>query len=158
MNPADPQLLEPDHDEMEAALTPRPEVTRRDFFKTLGSGVMVVFLAPAVLAQEAGTAGRGGRGGRGGQAVPADISAWLHIGEDGTVTVFTGKTEVGQNIRTSLTQAVAEELRVGVAAIKMVMADTDLVPYDAGTFGSQTTSIAWRRRRARHCWTWRRTI
>jgi isoquinoline 1-oxidoreductase len=136
MNPADPQLLKPDHDEMEAALSPRLEVTRRDFFKTLGSGVMVIFLAPAALAQEAGAAGRGGRGG---QAAPTDISAWLHIGEDGRVTVYTGKTEVGQNIRTSLTQAVAEELRVPVSAIHMVMADTDLVPYDAGTFGSQTT-------------------
>ena len=109
--------------------------TRRDFFKTLGSGLMVLFLVPAALAQEAGSAGRRGRGAQ----APTEISAWLHIGEDGTVTVFTGKTEVGQNIRTSLTQAVAEELRVELTAIKMVMADTDLVPYDAGTFGSQTT-------------------
>jgi isoquinoline 1-oxidoreductase len=111
------------------------EGTRRDFFKILGSGVMVLFLVPAALTQEAGSAGRRGRGGQ----APTEISAWLHIGEDGAVTVFTGKTEVGQNIRTSLTQAVAEELRVAVSAIKMVMADTDLVPYDAGTFGSQTT-------------------
>src|SRR5204863_2671956 len=70
---------------------------------------------------------------------PTDIGAWLHIGEDGTVTVFTGKAEVGQNIRTSLTQAVAEELQVPVGSIRMVMADTELTPYDAGTFGSRTT-------------------
>ncbi len=44
-------------------------------------------------------------------AAPQEIGAWLHIGEDGQVTVYTGKVEVGQNIRTSLTQAVAEELR-----------------------------------------------
>ncbi len=80
----------------------------------------------------------GRRGGRGGQ-VPADINAWLHIGEDGVVTVFTGKAEVGQNIRTSLTQAVAEELRAPVASIKLVMADTHLTPFDMGTFGSMTT-------------------
>jgi nicotinate dehydrogenase subunit B len=135
VNPADAQLLKPELEEMGPGLSSRSEVTRRDFFKTLGSGVMVLFLTPAALAQEAGNAGRGGRGSQS----PAEISAWLHIGEDGTVTVFTGKTEVGQNIRTSLTQAVAEELRVAVSAIKMVMADTDLVPYDAGTFGSQTT-------------------
>ena len=55
------------------------------------------------------------------------------------MTVFTGKTEVGQNIRTSLTQAIAEELRAPVASIKMVMADTQLTPFDMGTFGSQTT-------------------
>src|SRR2546421_652258 len=76
-----------------------------------------------------------GRGGR----RSAEISAWLHIGEDGTVTVFTGKVEVGQNSRTSLTQAVAEELRAPVSSIRVVMADTELTPYDAGTFGSRTT-------------------
>src|SRR5207302_7955250 len=59
--------------------------------------------------------------------------------EDGGVTVFTGKTEVGQNVRTSLTQAVAEELRAPVASIRLVMADTELTPFDAGTFGSRTT-------------------
>ena len=46
---------------------------------------------------------------------------------------------MGQNIRTSLAQQVAEELRVGVESIPMVMGDTDLVPWDAGTFGSRTT-------------------
>ncbi len=68
-----------------------------------------------------------------------EIDAWLHIGQDGKITVFTGKAEVGQNIRTSLTQAVAEELRVPIESIKMVMADTQLVPFDMGTFGSQST-------------------
>jgi nicotinate dehydrogenase subunit B len=70
---------------------------------------------------------------------PDEISAWLHIAEDGGVTVYTGKVEVGQNIRTSLAQAVAEELRVPVDAITMIMGDTDRTPYDRGTFGSQTT-------------------
>src|SRR5262249_44504432 len=63
----------------------------------------------------------------------------IHIGEDGKITVFTGKVEIGQNIRTSLSQVVAEELRVGVDSIHMVMADTALTPYDMGTFGSGTT-------------------
>jgi isoquinoline 1-oxidoreductase len=63
----------------------------------------------------------------------------VHIGEDGTVSVSTGKAEVGQNIRTSLTQAIAEELHAPVSSIRMVMADTALTPYDAGTFGSRTT-------------------
>src|SRR5687768_17511230 len=73
------------------------------------------------------------------QQTPQDISAWLHIGENGAVTVYTGKVEVGQDIRTSLTQAVAEELRVQPANISLVMGDTDLTPYDQGTFGSRTT-------------------
>ena len=53
--------------------------------------------------------------------------------------VFTGKVEVGQNIRTSLAQLVAEELRVPFDTITMVMGDTDLVPWDMGTFGSRST-------------------
>jgi isoquinoline 1-oxidoreductase len=61
------------------------------------------------------------------------------VAEDGVVTVYTGKTEVGQNTRTSLSQAVAEELRVPVASVRMVMADTDLTPFDQGTFGSRST-------------------
>ena len=50
----------------------------------------------------------GGSRGRGGApATPREIGAWLHIGADSAVTVYTGKVEIGQNIRTSLTQAVA---------------------------------------------------
>src|SRR5262249_55429355 len=63
----------------------------------------------------------------------------LHVSEQGAVTVYTGKVEIGQNIRTSLTQVVAEELRTPVGRISLVMADTQLVPFDMGTFGSQTT-------------------
>src|SRR5262249_48640722 len=79
------------------------------------------------------------RRGRGMGGAPQEIGAWLHIGEDGAVTAFTGKVEIGQNIRTSLAQVIAEELKLPMSAIKMVMADTDLTPPDAGTFGSQTT-------------------
>jgi nicotinate dehydrogenase subunit B len=63
----------------------------------------------------------------------------LQIGEDGRVTVFTGKVEVGQGSRTELTQAAAEELRVSPDQIRVMMADTDLVPDDGGTSGSRTT-------------------
>jgi isoquinoline 1-oxidoreductase len=143
MNSEETQLMEPEvilasgnPENMGAQGTsPLPNYNRRDFFKTLGQGIMVLYLVPSALAQEGGNAGRAGRGG----AATNAISAWIHIGEDGTVTVYSGKTEVGQNIRTSLSQAVAEELSVPISSIKMVMADTDIVPYDAGTFGSQTT-------------------
>ena len=77
--------------------------------------------------------------GRGVKPFPRKIGVWTLIGEDGRVTVFTGKVEVGQNIRTSLTQAVAEELRVPISQIEMVMGDTRLTPFDTGTFGSRTT-------------------
>jgi len=113
-------------------------IARRDFFQILGSGLLVLLLESHGLAQESGNNGRR-RGGFRGGARPADINAWLHLGEDGIATVCTGKAEVGQNIRTSLSQAVAEELRIPVASIRMIMADTDLTPFDAGTFGSRTT-------------------
>lgn len=67
------------------------------------------------------------------------IGDWLHIEGDGTVIVYTGKAEVGQNIRTSLAQAVAEELGLPAAEIQLIMADTDRTPFDMGTFGSRTT-------------------
>src|SRR5690606_15456537 len=75
------------------------------------------------------------------------ISDWLQIEPDGCVVVFTGKVEVGQHIRTSLAQAVAEELRLPLSSIRMVMADTDRTPYDMGTVGSRTTPVMARRLR-----------
>ena len=69
----------------------------------------------------------------------SEVGAWIHVAENGAVDVYTGKVEFGQNIRTSLSQIVAEELKLPVSSIRMVMGDTDLVPYDAGTFGSRTT-------------------
>ena len=73
------------------------------------------------------------------------IGDWLHIERDGRVIVYAGKTEMGQNIRTSLAQAVAEELRLSVTAIELVLADTARTPYDMGTVGSRTTPIMARR-------------
>src|SRR6202162_4008906 len=109
------------------------DVDRRAFLKFLGGGMLVCLAAPRARAQESGRSSGGGR------ELPKDAGAWLHIGFDGAVTAFTGKVEVGQNIRTSLAQQVAEELRVPLDSIRIVMGDTDLTPWDAGTFGSRTT-------------------
>jgi isoquinoline 1-oxidoreductase len=127
--------LEPERYELQAAPLYNFDLDRRRFFKALGCGIVVVLFIEAAIAQESGGGRRGGRGGQ----RPMEISAWLHIGEDGTVTVFTGKAEMGQNIRTSLAQAVCEELRATLDSIRLVMADTELTPFDAGTFGSRTT-------------------
>jgi CO/xanthine dehydrogenase Mo-binding subunit len=127
-----PDALEPERYELAAPPGYRFEVDRRGFFKFLGAGILVVcVLKDAAVAQESG--------GFRGEALPTEIGAWMHIGEDGAVTVFTGKVEVGQNIRTSLTQAVAEELHISTSQIEMVMGDTQLTPFDRGTFGSRTT-------------------
>src|SRR5450759_5600614 len=88
----------------------RPGMKRRDFFAILGGGI-VVLLDDEIYAQETGGPGRGGG------PVPMEIGAWLHIGETGVVTVYTGQVAVGQNARTSLTQAVVEELHVPPASV-----------------------------------------
>jgi isoquinoline 1-oxidoreductase len=114
-------------------------MTRRDFFETVGAGILVLLVEEdPILAQESGGGGRRGFGN-----MPQEVSAWLHIGEDGKITVYTGKVEVGQNARTSLTQAAVEELHVPPSAIQMVMGDTSLTPFDGGTVGSQTTPRMW---------------
>jgi isoquinoline 1-oxidoreductase len=115
------------------------ELERRDFFKLLGGGLVLVFALPA-LAQESGRQGNeSGRRRMSEAAMPKEIGGWLQIAEDGSVNVFTGKVEFGQNIRTSLAQAVAEELRVPITSVRLTMGDTDLTPFDMGTFGSRTT-------------------
>jgi len=114
-------------------------ITRRDFLAALGGGIVVIMVADDSDAQEAGGGARRGMN----EPMPQQVSAWLHIGEDGVVTAYTGKVEVGQNARTSLTQAVSEELRVPVPSVQMVMGDTARTPFDMGTFGSNTTPQMW---------------
>lgn len=106
-------------------------INRRKFFKLLGGGIAITFVASDMLS--AGVAGIDDL-----LADDNSIHAWIHVGENNKVTVYTGKVEVGQNIRTSLAQIVAEELKVPLDAIEMVMGDTDLTPYDRGTYGSRS--------------------
>jgi isoquinoline 1-oxidoreductase len=125
--------IEPERYELDEPSRYLFEVERREFFRLLGGGLIVTVTLAEAVAQESGRGGEQGRG-------PApDLAAWLHIDEQGRVTVYTGKTEIGQNIRTSLAQTVADELGAPMTSISLVMADTDLVPFDAGTFGSLTT-------------------
>src|SRR5262245_52855977 len=142
MNPQLDFEIEPERYELIEAFA-ASEWTRREFFGIAGAGLII-----ALLMGEEAEAQQPGRGG-GRPGGPQEIGAWVHIGEDGAVTGYTGKVEVGQNVRTSLAQAIADELRVPYKSVKMVMADTALVPYDAGTFGSQSTpSMASQLRRA----------
>src|SRR5262249_58981964 len=97
---------------------------RRAFVRSLGGGLVVALLLPDAVAQRRPRRGRRPFGGSG----PRELGAWLHIGEDSRVTVYTGKVEVGQNIRTSLTQCVAEELRIPPDPVRLVMAATALTP------------------------------
>ncbi len=113
----------------------RSNLRRRDFFRLLGgAGIVITFGTwepDDLLALPAGQR----------RALPSDYNAFLHIGEDGSVTGYTGKIEMGQGIITSLAQELADELDVELSKVKMVMGDTDLCPWDMGTFGSMSTRI-----------------
>jgi len=109
-------------------------LNRREFVKLLGGGIFIFFstgAAPAVQ-QDYGRPSRRSR-------TPTDLNAFLHIDENGQVKCYTGKIEMGQGPITSLAQTLAEELNVAYDSVEMVMGDTDLCPWDMGTFGSMTT-------------------
>lgn len=114
----------------ETALTAtRSGVSRRTFCRLLGGGIVVlVSTSPASLLGQQ-------------RRYPEDLNAYLRIDENGHVTVFSGKIEMGQGVHTSLAQMAAEELGVRLDAITMVMGDTDQCPWDAGTWGSLTTRM-----------------
>jgi nicotinate dehydrogenase subunit B len=104
---------------------------RREFLKAVGGGIIIFFSTGDLTAQERRPPGY--------QDLPTDFNAFLRIGADGRVTCFTGKIEMGQGIVTSLAQTLADELDVPLDAVDMAMGDTDLCPWDMGTFGSRTT-------------------
>lgn len=109
-------------------------VSRRSLLAAVGGGILVSIIAPKASAQE----GSPSAGAEPAQAVPA-FNAHLRIGANGRVTCFVGKIEMGQGPYTSLAMTLAEELDIPLFSVDMVMGDTALCPYDAGTWGSLTT-------------------
>jgi isoquinoline 1-oxidoreductase len=109
---------------------------RRDFIKLTGgslAGLLIFFRAGPfrLLATPADVK----------RSLPTDYNAFLKIDEDGMVSCFTGKIEMGQGVITSLAQMLADALDVSFNKVKMVMGDTDLCPYDAGTWGSLSIRV-----------------
>jgi CO/xanthine dehydrogenase Mo-binding subunit len=138
VTPAPKQLreLEPERYEFRALPMHQFALGRREFFKIFGAGLAVFAVVKNVSAmQETAPAPHGYHP----EELPKEIGAWLHIGEDGKVTGFVGKAEIGQNVRTSLAQTLADELGVPFDSVQMVLGDTALTPFDAGTFGSRST-------------------
>ena len=123
------ETLQPDHEEAVERVDYDFGLKRRGFVQILGAGLLIAVSAPA-LAQR-----RDGRG----SGSARSIAARVHLGTDGTITVMTGKVEGGQGARTELSQAAAEELRVPLGRIQLVMGDTGLVPDDGITAGSGST-------------------
>lgn len=104
---------------------------RREFLKLVGGGIVIFFSTGESEPFALQYSGR--------REYPEDFNAYLKIGLDGRVSCFTGKIEMGQGIHTSLAQMLAEELDVPLDRVDMVMGDTALCPWDAGTFGSRST-------------------
>jgi isoquinoline 1-oxidoreductase len=101
-------------------LTPPEE---RDYFPVLGDGLVVVLVCED----------------DGGEGWATTRDAWIHVAADGAVTAFVGKVDVGQDNRAALRTLVAAELRVALDDVRVVMGDTDVCPFDIGTFGSRST-------------------
>ena len=100
-------------------------LNRREFFEMAGAGLVIVATAPLSEAQRGAGAGT--------------LETRLHVGEDGFITILSGKVEEGQGALTELAMAAAEELRAPIERVRMVMGDTDQTPNDGGTAGSSTT-------------------
>lgn len=107
--------------------SPKGTVTRRTFLA--GSGALVLSFSGL---------GRMARA----QSLPGnlrnnqELDSWIRIDADGNVTVFTGKVELGQGIKTALAQIAADELDVSLERIRMITADTGLTPNEGYTAGS----------------------
>lgn len=101
--------------------------SERHWFDLLGDGLVVVWSPPVP------GGARSARGSRGRQ-----VAAWLHVSSSGIVTAFTGKVDIGQDNKTALRLLVAEELGVPLENVRVVQGDTDVCPWDPGTFGSRS--------------------
>ncbi len=73
---------------------------------------------------------------------PFASAAVVKLDDDGAATLFTGATEFGQGIETTLSQVAAEELRLDLAEIKVISGDTDICPIDIGNFLSAGTLVS----------------
>src|SRR5215813_10971797 len=109
-----------------------PRLTRRDFTAGLGGIVLSFNLSPQLASAQDKPRLPGSLD------TNRMLDAWLRIGADGKVTVFTGKVELGQGVITALAQIAAEELDVPLAHVTMVPADTSRTPNEGQTAGSQS--------------------
>ncbi len=109
-------------------------LNRRDFLKLGGTGLVVLFwVGPLRAFQQPYSEAP--------PSTPTDFNAFLKIRPDGRITCFVGRVELGQGLQTAAAQLVAEELDFPFDSIDMVMGDTDVCPWDVGTFGSQSMRV-----------------
>lgn len=108
--------------------------TSRRAFLQAGGAVVVSFAFPGLSAAQTSTPKEK-------LTLYEGLDSWLAIGQDGRVTVFCGKVELGTGVTTGLSQIVAEELDFPVSRIRMIMGDTAIVPDQGTTTGSKTTQM-----------------
>src|SRR5690242_4141327 len=105
---------------------------RRQFLKSAGAIVVGFSLgAPGVLAQQPARL-------PGSLQTNRMLDGWIRVNSDGTVTILTGKCELGQGILTALAQIASDELDVGYERIQIISADTARTPNEGMTAGSQS--------------------
>jgi CO/xanthine dehydrogenase Mo-binding subunit len=104
------------------------EITRRAFLQASGALVVSVALPPRRAAAELPR----------NLARNASLDSWVRIESDGTVTIFSGKVELGQGIQTAMAQIAADELDVSLARIRMGNVDTAHSPNEGRTVGSNS--------------------
>lgn len=121
--------------------------SRREFLATGGALVMSFSLwgralaaSPQPDAQNAGKVPVPAPRLPGSLAKAPMLDSWIRIGADNAITVFTGKAELGQGVKTALIQIAAEELVVEPRRIRLVTADTGQTPNEGYTAGSQSMS------------------
>jgi len=103
-----------------------------------GSGALIVsFSLPDAFAQERETQAPAPKP-PGSLAKAPYLDSWIRIDADGTITVFTGKAEIGQGMKTAVQQIAAEELDVSFASLKLVTADTSRTANEGYTSGSNS--------------------
>ena len=119
---------------------PRGRVSRRGVLSGAGALIVSFSLGRVPQAQELAPAGPGQPPQ---QSLPGSLraspmlDAWMRIDAEG-ITVFTGKVELGQGIKTALLQVAAEELHVEPGLISLITADTARTPDEGYTAGSQS--------------------
>jgi len=113
-------------------------VTRRDFLAAGGALVVSFSLCSRALTAAAQTRPEAAPALPGSLKTAPMLDSWIRIAGDGSITVFTGKAELGQGIKTALMQVAAEELVVDPRALTLVTADTGATPDERYTAGSQS--------------------
>src|SRR2546426_12614251 len=108
-------------------------ISRRGFLQGAGA-LIVTFGLPIKLRAQLATPLEK-------RALYSSVDSWLAVGQDGDVTLFTGKVELGTGVETALSQIVAEELDVPVARVTVVQGDTALTPDQGPTVGSKTIQL-----------------